>query len=147
MRLTIVALALACVASCANDGLPISPTTLDIDNDADHCVDAGDGWFDRRTGGIDGRETGVGYFQPFTNTCSHNIDLHSVSCYTRDGVRAPGNPNEWTYNLAPGSTENHYYGLGTYRNGTPAFRIHINWNACRADYGPRCERAEVLCPE
>ena len=131
------------LAACDADS-PTEPSVFTRDFRADHCVDAGDGRFsfsdpDRRGDYL------AGYFQPFTNTCSYAIDLHSVACITVDGGPYAGNPNEWMY-VGPGATEEQYYRMGTH-DRQRRFRIRINYNAC--EWGTNrsdCGRAEVLCP-
>lgn len=86
----------------------------------------------------------VEYSVDFRNGCSYAVDVHSVACYTRDGVQPPGHPNDWLY-VAPQGTERQWYYLGFYEEDAD-FAIKVGYRACRAGNRLACGRAEVVCP-
>lgn len=72
---------------------------------ADHCIDAKGGEIVFQTAN---RYTGADYYVDFRNVCGYALDVHSIACYARDGVRAPGYPNGWFY-LPPHGSDRQYY--------------------------------------
>ena len=105
---------------------------------------------DAREGEILFRDNNIGgysadYYVDFSNSCSYAIDVHSIACYTEDGVQAPGHPNHWLYVPSLGA-EHQYYGLGTDYDQSVRFAIAVNYHACRAGNRSRCGRAERVCP-
>ena len=144
MRCALCAVGLALLAGGGCDestGVsPVSPSQAG-DYRADHCVDAQEGeilFLDDDRGYL------AEYYVDFSNTCSYPIDVHSVACYTRDGVQAPGHPNRWFYLPSLGA-ERQYYSLGYYDESV-RFEIAVNYRACRAGNRSRCGRAELVCP-
>ena len=143
VRLCVVGLALLAGGGCSESAgvSPVSPSPSE-DYRADHCVDAQEGEFlfrdDNRGGYL------AEYYVDFSNTCSSPIDVHSVACYTRDGVQAPGHPNRWFYLPSLGDKREHYT-LGYYDESV-RFEIKVNYRACRAGNRSRCGEAELVCP-
>ena len=144
-RQTVTVALLAALGAACDSGSPTTPSVADIR--ADHCIDATGGEITFTTGD---RYRGVDYFVDFRNLCGYALDVHSIACYTRDGVRAPGGPNRWFY-LEPRASERQYYGLGSHpvseRN---RFEVKVNYRACRTEFEgwsiSRCGRAEPSCP-
>ena len=139
-----VGLALLAGAGCDESAAvsPVSPSPAG-DYRADHCVDAQEGELLFRDNNIGGYS--AEYYVDFSNTCSYPIDVHSVACFTEDGVQAPGHPNRW-FHLPSLADEREYYTLGTDYNESVRFEIKVNYRACRAGNRSRCGRAERVCP-
>ena len=143
-RIDTLALLAALCAAC-DSGSPTTPTVADIR--ADHCIDATGGDI---TFNADGRYRVVEYFVDFRNLCGYALDVHSIACYTRDGVRALEKPNDWFY-LEPRASERQYYWMGTYPvSDRIRFEVQVNYRACRTEFEGgslgRCGRAEPSCP-
>ena len=139
-----VGLALLVVGGC-DESAGVSPVSPSLAGDyrADHCVDAKEGELLFRDNNIGGYL--AEYYVDFRNTCSYSIDVHSVACYTEDGVQAPGHYNDWLYLPSLGA-ERQYYTLGTDYEESVRFVIKVNYRACRAGNRSRCGRAELVCP-
>ena len=138
-----VGLALLAVGGC-DEAAGVSPVAPSPSGDyrADHCVNAQEGKLLFRDDNRDGYL--AEYYVDFSNTCSYPIDVHSVACYTRDGVRAPGHPNRW-FHLPSLGAERQFYYLGNYDESV-RFEIKVNYLACRAGNRSRCGEAELVCP-
>ena len=91
------------------------------------------------------RQRRSGHYVDFSNACSYALDVHSIACYTRDGVQAPGSPNRWFYLPSLGA-ERQYYTLGTDYQESVRFAVTVNYRACRAGNRTRCGEAELVCP-
>ena len=136
MRRWTVTLALpAALCAACDSGSPTTPTVADIR--ADHCIDATGGDI---TFNSDDRYRVVAYFVDFRNLCDYPLDVHSIACYTRDGVPAPGTPNRWFY-LEPRASERQYYGMGSYPvSERIRFEVQVNYRACRTEFEWRQHR-------
>ena len=146
MRCALCAVGLALLAGGGCDDSagvsPISPSPAG-DYRADHCVDAQEGEILFRYDRIG--HYSAEYYVDFSNTCSYAIDVHSIACFTEDGVQAPGHPNRWFY-LPSRGAERQYYTLGTDYEESVRFAVTVNYRACRAGNRSRCGRAERVCP-